>query len=554
MVWARPGQVSPRFDVVAALAPVRRLIGLRRIGQWVARGVGVGAAGGVIVFGVAQLHSFPVALPAALSVLCAGAVAGLIVGLRCWPSSLEAARTVDGHFALRDRLTTALEFKSSDDTFARIQRLEAAGRLEGLRLGGSTRPRVRWREAFPIALAIVGFVALLTFAGTPSVSSARSTSVSDAQRIHAVATVRLPALKRSVEAGLSLRQRHILSLRKLDVALSRLRAELLRSQSRSAALRSVSLTQQELHRLAASLHPIAPQAAAQLNTSLSSYMEPKQRNAHLSNSSALAAASQTLSRLVRTLNRMTPTQRSQLARALARESNRTSDATLRSALEEAASSLAAGDPRVAASSLRKVSAALSGSPPAAAAQTRLSAANAQLDSLKYEISGLTGGAGPSVASSGQAGKSDAGGLAKSQPNGGKGSRDQAAVGSGQGRGNGRARRHGSGAGRGSGNGSRIAAGQTGSGGTGGHSTSGGRGSSASNRRGRYATVYSPSQEKSGPRTFQSGPSGRPTLSDLVSYQLVIAQYRRSARAALDRSSLTPAQQDTVRKYFSSISH
>jgi len=532
-------------------------MGLRRIGQWVARGAGLGAAAGGVVLGMAQLHSFRAALPVAASVLCAGGLAGLIAGLRHWPSSLEAARAVDGHFALRDRLTTALELKSSDDTFAHIQRMEAAGRLEGLRLGRSARNRVRWREAIPVALAMAGFLALLTFAGTPPVGSASATSAPDAQRIRTAATFHLPALKRSVESGLSRQQRQFPAVRKLDVALAQLRAQLLRSQSRSAALRSVSLTQQELHQLAASLQPITPQAAAQLNASLSGYMEPKQRNAHGSNSSALATASQTLSRLVERLNHMTPAQRGQLARALARESDKTSDATLRSALQRAASSLATGDPRTAVSSLRKASAALTGSPSAAAAQTRLNAASGQLDSLKYEISGLTGEPRPSIASSGQAGKSGAGGLARSQSNlkGGNGSsRGQAGVRRGQGRGNPAAQGRGSGAGRGSGTGSRIAAGQTGSGGTGGHGTSGGRGSSAFNRRGRYATVYSPSQEQSGPRTTESGPNGQPTLSGIVPYQMVIARYRRSARAALDRSSLTPAQQDTVRKYFSSIAH
>jgi hypothetical protein len=516
----------------------------------------VGAVAGLLVLGFAQLDHFRVAVPAALSTLGAGAVVGLLVGFRRWPSSLEAARAVDCHFALRDRLTTALELTSSDDTFAHIQRSEVAGRLAGLRLRRSARLRVRWQEAVSLALAVVGFLALLTFAGTPSETSAPATSVSDSLLIHRAATLRLPALKRNIEGGLTREQRQSSSLRKLDLALSHLRAQLLQARSRTAALRSVSLTQQQLHRLAASLHPIAPQAAAQLNSSLAGYNKSKQRNTPLPNSKALAAASQTLSHLTQALNHMTPAQRSQLARTLARESNGNPDTTLRSALQQAASSLAGADPRTAASSLNQAMAALGGSPSAADGQARLSAANGQLDLLKYEISGLTGEAAPGAASSGQAGKSGANGRAADQANGRKGqgrSTSRSAAGSGRGRGKGRAQGHGSGAGRGSGNGSRIAAGQTGSGGTGGHSASGGRGSGASSRRRSYTTVYSLFLEKSGPRTFQSGPNGRPEPSGLIPYQLVIGQYRRSVRVALDRSSLTPAQRATVRTYFSSIS-
>jgi len=557
------------FDVLAVLAPARRQLGLRRVTSWAVRGLLAGGIVALLVLGAAHLYLFSAALLIAAGAVVAGLLVGLAIGIRRWPDRLQTARAVDHHFNLHDRLTTALELRTSALPLAELQRSDAGRRLAGLKPRESARGQFSGRES---GAAVVVLMVLLALAlvGLPAARGAVQTSYADQQRVHHAAQTGIPRIVRKVNLGLGPVTRHDVAMRNLNLALQHLRHQLQHASNRAGALRAISATQQQLHRIAASLHPIKPAAVSQLNHALASRMSAQQRAEAAGNSQkALKAAANTLQRLARELAHMSTAQRAALARSLARAASTTSDSTMRSALQQAASSLAYQDPKTAAGALQEAAAALDRSPSGQAAQSAANSAAAGLESMKGAVSGLSSQAGGSTSSgsattsqtpgSGQGqgsgqGKGNGSGQGQSKGSGsgqgqGKGS------GSGQGQGKGSGAGQGTGRGQGSGNG-RGSSGSGGAGGTGGHGIGGGRGGSGGQGSGHLGTrVYVPGKFGKGTHTIQNGgPSGAPLRGSTVPYRQVIGQYEQTAHTALDRAALPPSMQTYVRQYFSSISH
>jgi len=557
------------FDVLAVLAPARRQLGLRRATSWAVRGLLAGGIVALLVLGAAHLYLFSAALLIAAGAAVAGLLVGLAIGIRRWPDRLQTARAVDHHFNLHDRLTTALELRTSALPLAELQRSDAGRRLAGLKPRESARGQFSGRES---GAAVVVLMVLLALAlvGLPAARGAVQTSYADQQRVHHAAQTGIPRIVRKVNLGLGPVTRHDVAMRNLNLALQHLRHQLQHASNRAGALRAISATQQQLHRIAASLHPIKPAAVSQLNHALASRMSAQQRAEAAGNSQkALKAAANTLQRLARELAHMSTAQRAALARSLARAASTTSDSTMRSALQQAASSLAYQDPKTAAGALQEAAAALDRSPSGQAAQSAANSAAAGLESMKGAVSGLSSQAGGSTSSgsattsqtpgSGQGqgsgqGKGNGSGQGQSKGSGsgqgqGKGS------GSGQGQGKGSGAGQGTGRGQGSGNG-RGSSGSGGAGGTGGHGIGGGRGGSGGQGSGHLGTrVYVPGKFGKGTHTIQNGgPSGAPLRGSTVPYRQVIGQYEQTAHTALDRAALPPSMQTYVRQYFSSISH
>ncbi len=565
------------FDVLAVLAPARRQLGLRRAASWAVRGLLAGGIVALLVLGAAHLHLFPAALPVAPGAVVAGLLVGLAIGIRRWPDRLQTARAVDQHFNLHDRLTTAFELRTSSLPLSELQRSDAGRRLAGLKPRESARGQLSSRES---GAAVVVLMVLLALAlvGLPATHGAVQTSYADQQRVHQAAQTGIPRIVRTVNLGLGPVTRHDAAMRNLNLALQHLRHQLQHASNRAGALRAISATQQQLHRIAASLHPIKPAAVSQLNHALASRMSPQQRAEAAGNSQkALKAAASTLQRLARELAHMSAAQRAALARSLAKAASTTSDSTMRSTLQQAASSLAYQDPKTAAGALQEAAAALDRSPSAQAAQSAANSAAAGLESMKAGVSDLSTQAGGSSASGNTASSQTPGsgqngqGSGQGQGNGsgqgqgkGTGSGQGQGKGSGSGQGQGRGTGTGSGQGRGSGQGTgrgqgsgngRGSSGSGGAGGTGGHGIGGGRGGSGGQGSGHLSTrVYIPGKFGKGTHTIQNGgPSGAPLRGSTVPYRQVIGQYEQTAHTALDRASLPPSMQAYVRQYFSSIS-
>lgn len=557
------------FDVLAVLAPARRQLGLRRVASWAVRGLLAGGIVALLVLGAAHLHRFSAALLIAAGAVVAGLLVGLAIGIRRWPDRLQTARAVDHHFNLHDRLTTALELRTSSLPLSELQRSDAGRRLAGLKPRESARGQLSGRESGAAAVVLTVLLAL-ALVGLPAARGAVQTSYADQQRVHHATQTGIPRIVRKVNLGLGPVTRHDAAMRNLNLALQHLRHQLQHASNRAGALRAISATQQQLHRIAASLHPIKPAAVSQLNRALASRMSAQQRAEAAGNSQkALKAAASTLQRLARELAHMSAAQRAALARSLAKAASTTSDSTLRSALQQAASSLGYQDPKTAASALQEAAAALDRSPSAHAAQSAVNSAAAGLESMKGAVSGLSSQAGGST-SSGSATTSQTPGSGQGQGSGqgkgngsgrgkgsgaGQGQGKGSGSGQGQGRGTGTGSGQGTGRGQGSGNG-RGSSGSGGAGGTGGHGIGGGRGGSGGQGSGHLSTrVYIPGKFGKGTHTIQNGgPSGAPLRGSTVPYRQVIGQYEQTAHTALDRAALPPSMQTYVRQYFSSISH
>jgi hypothetical protein len=549
------------IHVVNAVALVRRRLGLARIQRWGVRGLGAGAVLIALTLIAGQLGLPEIGLGLALAILAAGALSGSVLGrLLRWPDQVEAARLVDIHFRLDDRITTALEFRTSEEPLQALQRRETVDRIEGLKLKDSVRGQVGRRDPALAGVAIIAALAL-SFVGTaasPSASALSDTSL-DKQRINQAATTTIPSLLRHFEQGLAPQQRATPGLRELNFALTRLQRDLLHAPTRAAALRAISAAQQLIQQA----------TGRRLDTSsllraLKPYTTPTGRAQASGQNGGASAASAALSRLASGLNHLSASQRAKLARSLSKAQGAASDSRLKSALQQASSSLSRGDTRAAARALQKAAGTLKSAAANESAASRLASASNSLDSLKNSVSGMSqdNGTQPQSQQTGSQRTSSSkpganGNEGIVQPNGlghqrtlhpGAGKASSSGQDKIQGRANGSdaliIRRQG-----GSSTSSVTGPGNKTAGGTG----SGGGGSSGSQSSLRYVTVFIPG--KAGPgidTTVQTSGSALPG-GRLVPYQVVIARYSRAAHVALDQLALPPSLQSYVREYFSSVS-
>jgi hypothetical protein len=567
----KAGVPKSQADIIQLLAPVRRAMGLERIARGAFLGLAAGSAVGAAVLVALHIHTFHFAVQAGLLAIAVGVMAGVAFAIWRWPGAPEAARAADFHFHLNDRLTTALELRSSDTPVALVQRREVTSRIDGLPLAQSRGPWLRRRDGAVTALAAMAFAGALALGSPGQVHHTAAAAPSESQRMRKAAATQLQQLTSKLHLGLTPAQLHSEALRKLDLALARLRRQLLQASTRRTALRAISTTQQQLRQLALGLHPVNAKAVAQLNSSLARYLNKGQaaNNTQASARSMLATA-QALNRLAQSLAHLTPAQRAALALALAKAANATSDNTLRQGLHQAASSLANGDAQSASAALQQTAQALAQTPSAQAALSRLGAAGSQLNLLKNQVSGVAGqipAGTPNGSQSNQPGASNTGssGRGTGRRNGySLGTRGRSGKGRGtgnrtgsqgrlgiRGRGTGRGTRAGRGTGRGQ-NGQPQGNAPTRSG-TSGARGRGGRGQGGLSRRGRNATVYIPARQGRGQETIQNGPSGAPAPGAIVPYHQVIGQFTQSARQALDRATLPSSLQQYVRRYFGTLS-
>lgn len=553
---------SGSFDVVRALTPVRRGLTVARVERSALRGLGLGAAVGSLVLLLSHFQAVPHALPVSLGLVALLTLAGAVDALRRRPNLLEAARSADRHFALSDRLTTALEFRLAQDSLSSLQRADVLSRLASLDLRDSARPRFNRREVAAVMTCIVALL-VLALLGTAAPRTQPVQSAGDEPRIQR-ASARLPAISRSLESGLTPYERRDPGLRRLQLALTHLQRELMRTSSPATALRAVSSTQQQLQRISASFHPIDRRAAAQLAASLNEAGTQAKRPSAGNAAQQSASAADALQKLATRLRRLTPAQRAALRRSLQRASSASSDRALRAAMDRAASSLERGGLQSGSRSLQAAAAALQSAAAQAAAQSAANAANGRLDSLKNEISGLSQSPGsqlPSTSSEsppgripeGSSGRESKGALLQSRQ-GGSGAQQAGRSGSsGRNVGSGATTGGGQQAGQSAGRGRLGGAGSgPGQGSPGGRASGGGHGDAGPRGQGKYTTVYVPYVRRNGPRASQAAPEGTQQRR-FVPYSTVIAQYKRSERIALDRGSLPPALQSYVRRYFTAIS-
>lgn len=554
-------------DVAATLVPARRSLGLAGLRRSLLQGIGLGASLAAVI--LATSHFWPVARVGNVGLLilwptalvAAGALVGIVVGLRRWPGLTRAARSADRHFALHDRLTTALQFQSSDDTLPRLQRAEMAHRVKDLALRQTRADEIPLREWGRAASTLAACAVLLSIGVSTRSGPAPSTGA-DRTRIRQAALVAMPIIVRGVDKGAAKQASEDPAQRQLDLQLALLRHRLLVASTRVDALRAVSLTQQQLHRIASALRPVDPRSVLRLNGALRRYQPLGAARDRTTAASDPLVAAQTLNRLVSSLPGLSAAQRAQLARTLAQAANTSFDKRLRSTLRQAASALANRDVTTASRALERAASFLTNTPPAQLVKSRLKTAGKQLDGLKNTISGLP----KDTRNQRQRNGSNSPGRPGSGPNGGsrsggRGAGNQRNIGSARSGGVGGSFlfRPNTGPAQGVAQGGRS---PNTTGGVPGFTRVNGEGGRVAEdtgfgnnngRRGKSATVYVPGAQGKGAHAFQLGPAGTVQQGAFIPYREVFVRYAHSAHTALERVTLPPALQQYVRQYFSAIS-
>jgi hypothetical protein len=529
---------STSFDIVARLAPARRSLGRARVRLWGQRGLGVGAVVGVFILLIAHIWPFSIAVTLSLAATGLGAVIGILWAVGHWPDTLTAARVADSHFSLHDRLTSALEFRSSVEPLVELQRSDTARRAGRLPLGESGRLRAGLRENILVGGSFV-VLAALVLAGIPS-SQTRPTvqNLILQQRIREAAHQSIPTIIQQAAASLKQQAQTDPTLSKLVLDLTRLQQQLSHAPNLASALRSTSVTQQELNQLAANLHPVSDQTIRHLARALGARVTPGS-----STTSQIAAAARALARIGQSLRTASGSQRAKLARSLLQAAYRVGDPRLRATLTNAAAAIARNDAPTALRSLKQAEDALRHTPAERSVIRTVKQTNTRLDKLKNKISnaarkpqstGLprTARGRPGSRNSVRARKSSLNGQPRLGPEQApKGSKVTSATGqvnlshlvlpaaSDRGRKN-------------------LANGQV--------------KQKAGTKKGKYINKTAPGPQANG-RTIKISGQGAPYQGAVLRYHPLVVRYAQSARTALNRSALPPDLAAYIRQYFSIIS-
>ena len=225
------------------------------------------------------------------------------------------------------------------------------------------------------------------------------------------------------------------------------------------------------------------------------------------------------------LQNLSPSDRAELAKALAAAAQQSQDPQMAASLQQASAALSKADLNAAALALGGVASQLD--------------ALQQQESNDQEIAAALNGleaARQQLASQADRDAAQAGATASGSPRPGAG---------GAGSGNSNSSGNGSGSGNGGGNGN----GNGGSGGTGGRGTSGaGQGTGAQSTE----RVYVPAGPVSGQSETDPAPLGPGQDVPLTPYTQVIQIYQQTALEAADESLIPGSERDLVRAYFSSL--
>ncbi len=542
-------------------ARVLRRMAWRHAAPWLARGLAAGLAAAAALLLIAHVAPWAEASWWALAALAAPTLAGALVALATRPAPATALRRADHLLGLRDRLTTAWEYRqySGDHgggrevPILRLQRADLIARAGGLDLRAGLPLRPRRREmAAPAAGVVLLLVALLLPNPQNGVLAARATAhariARAATRIDAArhATMGLPpATTAALTKADKLRQAQIARI------LARLRKELVAARTSAQAYKALARAQDALRALgnsrAAQRNAQAALAAALARDAAT---RPLANAVRGGNPAAIARASQ---KLAEGLPKMSPAGRASLARALQSAAQSAgADSAASPSLQQAATALAQGDQAGARAALQQAGKGAAADAARGAQQSALDQANASLDSARNDVSGLNGdgSSGPPGQATGKGGATTgaAGGAGKGSGKGGDRS-GQGGKGQGQGSGSGQGQGQGSGSGSGSGRGSGSG---SGAGGSGGGGRSGNASGGANGNRGDR--VYVPAPQGNGRSTTSKGTDAAPAGGAYQPLTSVLPSYERAARAELNNGSVPAADRSLVSTYFDRLHH
>jgi hypothetical protein len=510
----------------------------------------VGAAGWIaVVFLMARLVPFERRAEVALIGLPLAILAAAIAWAVRRPAAPTIMAVADLRLGLKERLSTAWERRDQAGPLDGAQRRDALERAASARLASAFPIRVNRGEASLVAvLAIFGLaLALLPNPMDQVLAQRKADQASQARAAKAVAQ----AEKKVADSTRP-------SPKDADVQkiLQDTQAKIRQADSPRKALESITPAEQQLQKLSDPGTPALRSSAQNLSNGLSATSAG--RSAAQAISSSPAKGAQSVRDLASQLQNLSPKEREELAKALAKASQQSQNSQMRDSLSKASSALQSGDTAAAAQSLNEVAGQLDSLQEAENTDQAVASAINGLEAARQELAEQAdrdangqGGQGTG-ASSASASASASAGASGSGNGDGNGNANGNGTGTGSGNGNGNGNGNGSGNGTGTGNGTGSGNGNgTGSGGSGGTGSSGsgtgsGTGASSTER------IYVPGQPVPGQSENEPTPLGPGQDVPLSPYSQVIQAYQQAALDATDQSLIPGSERDLVRQYFSQL--
>lgn len=483
---------------------------------------------------------------AALGILVAFVLGGVaLIVTRPQPAVLM--RLADLRLGLKERLSTAWERRTEAGPLDDVLRRDALQHASRARLAAAFPVRVQWGEASLIAVLAIACLAL-AFVPNRMDQVLRQRQADRASQARAANTVRDT-------------QKKVADLPKpapIDPQVARilrdLEAKIRRADSPRTALESITPAEQQLQQLSDPQTPARSSSAQNLANALSATSAG--RNAAQALSRSPSKGAQSLRDLAAQLQNLSPKDRDELAKALARAAQQARDGKMGDSLKKASDALQSGDAASASSALNDLASQLDSLQQQQNNDQAVASAINALESARQELAGQADrDAGQSAQPGASPGASRGAGTGASPGTSGSGSGtggSPGASGSGNGTGTGSGNGTGNGGnGSGSGSGTGTGSGSGGSGGTGGTGSSG---SGAGSGTGAPSTerIYMPGQPVPGQSENDPAPLGPGQDVPLSPYSQVIQAYQQAALDAANQSLIPGSERDLIREYFSQL--
>jgi len=439
-----------------------------------------------------------------------GIPVALAIAAAAWlmrrPSAALLMAMADIRLGLKERLSTAWERRAESGPLDDAQRHDAVQHAARASLPAAFPVRVNRGEATLVAILAIFALALALLPNPMDqvLAQRQADRVSQARAAKAVAD----AKKKIADSG-----KPSPKDAQIQKILQDAQAKIHEADSPRKALESITPAEQQLQKLADPGTPALQSSAQNLANALSGTAAGRSAAQAISTNPAKGA--QSVRDLASQLQSLSPKDREELAKALAKASQQAQNSQMRDSLSKASSSLQSGDAASAAQALNDVASQLDSLQEQENTDQAVAAA---INGLEAARQGLAAQADRDA--NGQGGQANAG----VSPSAGA---------SGNGNGNG------TGTGTGNGNGS----GGTGSNGSG---TGSGSGAASTER------IYVPGQPVPGQSENDPTPLGPGQDVPLSPYTQVIEAYQQAALDATDQSLIPGSERDLVREYFSQL--
>lgn len=506
----------------AILRELRRAAARARAARYGVHTTVGGVAWIAAVLVVARLVPFERRAEAALIGIPIVIALGVIAWAVRQPSAAVLMALADLRLGLKERLSTAWERRTEAGPLDGVQRQDALQRAASARLAAAFPIRVNRGEASIVAvLAIFALgLALLPNPMDQVLAQRRADQASQARAAKAIQA----AKKKVADSG-----KPSPKDAEIQKILQDAQAKIREADSPRRALESITPAEQKLQQLSDPGTPALNSSAQNLANALSGTSAGRNAGQAISTSPAKGAAA--VRDLASQLKNLTPQQRDELAKALAKASQQSQNGQMRDSLSQASSALQNGDTAGAQQSLNDVASQLDSLQQQENTDQAVASAINGLESARQELAtqadrDASGQGGQPGAAAGASASANASGGANANGNG-----------NGTGTGNG------TGAGNGNGNG-----GSNGTGGVGSHGSGTGSGSGASSTE----RVYVPGQPVPGQSENDPTPLGPGQDVPLSPFGQVIQAYQQAALDATDQSLIPGSERDLVRQYFSQL--